>query len=185
MRRRQAIWIGVALALCVAATACGGGGNPLIISELFAVFSADPSPSPDPRIAMEPGSTSATVFNVEVHVSGVAELYGAAFTVVYNPATAIFVGCDAEGSVLVAGGAPTNPCDDTLVGGAKFNAELVGGNEGRLAVRASLDGLVGGIQPGTGLLLTLTFEAIDATSGPESFSFDDDRLSRLVESWDA
>lgn len=172
MRRRQAIWIGVALALCVAATACGGGGNPLIISELFAVFSADPRTSPDPRISMEPGSTSAAVFNVEVHVSGVADLYGAAFTVVYNPATAIFKSCDAEGSVLVAGGAPTNPCDNTLVGGAKFVAGLQNGNEGLLNVGASLDGLVPGIPAGTGLLLTLTFEAIDATGGPESFSFE-------------
>ena len=180
MRRRQAIWIGIALALCVAATACGGGGNPLILT---ASFSADPTPSPDPRIGMEPGSSPAgSIFLIEVHASGVAELYGAGFTVVYNPATAIFVGCDAEGSVLVAGGAPTNPCDDTLVGGARFVAGLVGGNEGRLAVRASLDGVVGGIQPGTGLLLTLTFEAISTTRTPESFSFDDDPLSREVES---
>jgi hypothetical protein len=60
----------------------------------------------------------------------------------------------------------SNDCDDTLVGGAKFAAALQNGVPGTINVRASRDGLVPGVINGTGLLLTLTFEAGDTIPPP-------------------
>ena len=171
MRRLRVAWISAVLALGLVATACGGGGNPLVVAELFALFSANAA-SADPRISMDPGPAAGEVFSVEINASGVTDLYGAAFTVLYDPLSATFLGCDSQGSVLVVGGAPSNPCDDSLVGGAKFSAALENGVEGVLNVRASLDGVVPGLPVGTGLLLTLTFEAIGTISVPEPFDFE-------------
>jgi hypothetical protein len=121
---------------------------------------------------MDPGPSAGTVFAVEINASGIIDLYGAGFTVLYNPAIATFLGCDSQGSVLVAGGAPSNPCDESVVSGAKFSAALQNGVEGFLNVGASLDGLVPGLPVGTGRLLTLTFEANATTSAPEEFTFE-------------
>ena len=126
--------------------------------ELFAVFSADPPSNQPQRISMEPGLPAGEIFPIEIHASGIDNLYGAGFTVLYDPTKATFLSCDSEGSILVSKGTPGNPCDDSLVDGAKFSAGLASGVPGILKVRASLDGLVPGLPPGAdGLLLTLTF----------------------------
>jgi hypothetical protein len=125
---------------------------------LIAVFTAD-APSADPRISMEPGPSVAAVFTIEIHANSITDLYGAAFTLLYNPAAATYLGCEALGSILSSNPGLSNDCDDTLVGGAKFTATLENGIPGFLNVRASKDGLVPGVPNGTGLLLTLTFRA--------------------------
>jgi hypothetical protein len=147
-----------ALSLGLLAAACGGGGNKLVVGGLVALFTAD-APSADPRISMEPGPSAGDVFTVEIRAAGITDLYGAAFTVLYDPAEATYLGCEAQGSVLSTNPGLTNDCDDALVGGAKFTAALENGIPGILNIRASKDGLLPGVAVGTGLLLTLTFRA--------------------------
>jgi len=172
MRRPGAAWIAAVLALCLVATACGGGGNPLIITELFTLFTPNP-PSPAPRISMDPGPAAGAMFSIEINASGITDLWGTGFTVEYDPTVATWDSCESLGSILgVSGSAPSNPCDDALVDGAKFFAGLVNATEGQLTVSASRDGAgLTGVPVGTGLLLTLTFTASGSTSSPESFTF--------------
>ena len=154
------------------ATASGtdSGGAPVMSATvdltvtvpLLATFVADP-PSADPRISMEAGASAGDIFDVEIHASGFTDLYGAAFTLLYESSAAMYLGCEAQGSIL-AGAA--NPCDGSVVGGAKFAAELQNGVPGFLNVLATKDGLVGGVPNGTGLLLTLTFQALVEIAPP-------------------
>ncbi len=149
--------------ICSSATECKAGfvctpADICVAGNLTADFDAD-NPSGDPRISMEPGPASGSVFSVQIQASAITDLYGAAFTVLYTPGPTTYIGCQALGSILLDNGALTNSCDGMLVGGAKFDAALENGIEGILNVRASRDGLVPGIAGGTGLLLTLTFQA--------------------------
>jgi hypothetical protein len=152
------------------AISCGGGGNPIIVSGLIATFSADP-PSADPRISMEAGPSAAEVFTVEIHANGLVDLYGVAFTMLYDPGEATYLGCNATGSILTTSTAGSISCDGMLVGGAKFSAALENNTPGILNASATLDGQVPGIAVGTGLLLTLTFEANGQIVG-EPFTFE-------------
>ena len=146
------------------------GHPPAVI--LIAIFTADP-PSSEPRISMEPGLAVEDVFTVEIHANGLVDLYGVAFTLLYDPNEATYLDCDAQGSILTTSGSPSIPCDDVLVGGAKFAAALENGTPGILNVRASKDGLVAGATNGTGLLLTLTFQANGEIPPPgEPFIFE-------------
>jgi hypothetical protein len=105
--------------------------------------------------------------------NGFTDLYGAAFTLLYDPAEATYLGCEANGSILSSSPGTSNPCDDMSVGGAKFTAALENGIAGALNVRASKDGLVPGVASGDGLLLTLTFQANDTILAPGSaFTFE-------------
>jgi hypothetical protein len=147
---------------------------------LVAVFTAD-APSADPRISMEPGASSADVFAIEIHASSITDLYGAAFTLLYDPAAATYLGCEALGSILSSNPGLSNDCDDTLVGGAKFTAALENGIPGFLNVRASKDGLVPGVPVGTGLLLTLTFRADGPIAPPGEPFVHEAGLSREIQ----
>jgi hypothetical protein len=154
------------LSLGFLTVSCGGGGDALIISELVAIFTED-APSADPRISMEPGPSSGEVFTVEIHANGITDVYGVAFTLLYDPAESTYLDmCEAQGSILLDNPGLTNDCDNTLVGGARFAAELVNGVPGFLNVLATKEGLVGGVPGGTGLLLTLTFRADGAIPAP-------------------
>jgi hypothetical protein len=155
MKSTRVAWTLTLLTLGILASSCGGGGDSIGV---LAAFLADP-PSAGPRVSMEPGAASGAVFSVEIHASGFTDLYGAAFTVLYDPAQSTYLGCEAQGSILSTTPGVSNDCDDTLVGGAKFAAALQNGVPGTLNLRASRDGLVAGVSNGTGLLLTLTFEA--------------------------
>jgi len=163
MKRTRVAWTLALLSLGLLASSCGGGGDSIGV---LAAFLADDPPSADPRISMEPGAASGAVFTVEIHASGLTDLYGAAFTVLYDPAESTYLGCEAQGSILSTTPAVSNDCDDTLVGGAKFAAALQNGVPGMLNLRASRDGLVPGVINGTGLLLTLTFEAEGTIPAP-------------------
>ena len=123
---------------------------------------------------MDPGQAAGALFDIEINASGIDDLFGTGFTVVYDPTIATYKSCDSLGSILVAGGAPSSTCDDSPVGGAKFFAALQNGAPGFLNVRASLDGagVPGLLGQSTGLLLTLRFEANVATAVPEPFFFE-------------
>jgi len=179
MRRHGILWTTALALVCVLAASCGGGGNPILVTGLIASFTAGPA-SAAPRLHMEPGPAAGEVFSVEIRSQSINNLYGAAFTVLYDPAKAKYLGCDAAGSILTSSGAGSIDCNDALVGGAKFSAALENNLQGALNVRASLDGLVPGVSPGTGLLLTLTFEALDQTLG-EPIDFDATPSSREVQ----
>jgi hypothetical protein len=136
---------------------------------LIASFTPN-GPSADPRIGMESGSANASLFEVRIEANGIVDLYGVAFTLLYDPLKVGYLGCDAASSILTSSGAGNIPCDDALVGGARFTAQLENGIPGVLNVRGSKDGLVGGVPVGTGLVLTLTFQALaEMTSEPLSF----------------
>jgi len=179
MRRHGTLWTPALALICLLAASCGGGGNPILVTGLIASFAAGPSSGP-PRIHMQPGPAAGEVFSVEIHAQTINNLYGTAFTVLYDPLKVKYLGCDASSSILTTSGAGSIDCDDALVGGAKFSAALENNQQGALNVRASLDGLVPGVQPGTGLLLTLTFEALDQTLG-EPIDFDTTPTSREVQ----
>jgi len=125
---------------------------------LIASFTPD-APSAAPRIGMDSGSANASIFEVRIEADSIVDFYGVAFTLLYDPLLVEYVGCDAASSILTSSGAGSIPCDDALVGGARFTAQLENGIPGFLNVRGSKDGLVGGVPGGTGLVLTLTFQA--------------------------
>jgi hypothetical protein len=152
--------------LGIACASCGGGGNSVIVvpGDLVASF-VPGTPSANPRVSMEDGPAAGDTFTVEIHANGIANLYGVAFTLLYDPALATYLGCEAQGSILSSTPATANACNDTLVGGAKFAAALENNTPGTLNVRASKDGLVAGVS-GTGLVLTLSFQALDEVALP-------------------
>jgi hypothetical protein len=160
------------LSLGMLAASCGGGGDPIVIGELLATFTPD-QPSGGARISMEDGPSSGDVFTVEIHSNGFTDLYGAAFTLLYDSNDATYLGCEAAGSILTTSGAATIPCDGVLVGGAEFRAELQNGVPGFINVLASRQGLVPGVPNGTGLLLALSFQANGEIPPPgERFDFE-------------
>lgn len=168
MNRTRATALTATIVVGLVCAACGGGGNALVLpSGLLALFTADPASS-DPRVSMESGTLAGDIFTVEIHANGFVDLYGAAFTLLYDPADATYLGCQAVGSILSTSPGTSNPCNDALVGGAKFTAALENGIAGALNVRASRDGLVPGVANGDGLLLSLTFRAKVAIPAPGS-----------------
>jgi hypothetical protein len=169
MKRMRAVWMLAALSLGVLTVSCGGGGDALIISELVAIFTADPA-SVGSRISLEAGDSSGDVFEVEIHASDIDDLYGVAFTLLYDPAESTYLDiCEAQGSILLSNPGTTNGCDNTLVDGeARFEAKLENGVPGVLNVLATKEGQVGGVDadPPNTLVLTLTFQADGAIPAP-------------------
>jgi hypothetical protein len=131
---------------------------------LIADFVPD-TPSGDPRVSMEEGTVQAAIVQVQIHGNSFVDLYGLAFTVLYDTNFVEYIGCDAAGSILTSSGAASIPCDDSVVGGAKFRAGLENFLPGKLNVVATKDGLVPGEPDGDGLVLTLTFEVLLETAG--------------------
>jgi len=172
MKRTRALCLVALLSLGLLATSCGGGGNPIVIGGLIALFVPDAA-SADPRISMEAGPAAGDVFTVEIHSNAIDEVAGVAFTLLYDDTLATYLGCEASGSIFLSNPGLTNPCDNTVVGGARFNAELQNGTPGLLNVGASLEGLVAGVAGGTGLVLTLTFQAqADAAAPGTPYQFE-------------
>jgi hypothetical protein len=106
--RRTSQRLAVAALVALAVTAlpsCGGGsdgGNGG--GSTSATFTPD-TPSPGTNtIAMLAGSTSGAAVNVRITVTGVNDLFGAAFRVTYDPTALFFNGMDDGGSVLRQGG---------------------------------------------------------------------------------
>jgi hypothetical protein len=157
--------VGAVLALALLAASCGGGGSAIVVGDLVAVFVPDAA-SADPRVRMEAGVASGSVFAVEIHASGITDVAGVAFTLLYDETLVEYLGCEAQGSILLSNPGLSNPCNNVLVGGARFNAALQNDVPGILNVGAALEGLVAGVPGGTGLVLTLLFEAQDEVPLP-------------------
>ncbi len=167
MRRPRVGVLIAMLSLCALTAACGGGGSSIILGPLLAVFAPDAA-SADPRISMQAGAAAGEVFTVEIQAGDIDDLAGVAFTLLYDSALVGYLGCQAQGSILLSNPALANSCDNTVVGGASFSAALQNGTPGILNVGASLVGLVAGVADGTGLVLTLTFETLAEIPAPGS-----------------
>lgn len=154
-----------ALAFCL--TSCGGGndgGGGTIPGGTNAAFTPlSPTPA-NGSITMQPGSATADVFTVRVVATGVGNMFGTAFHVVFNPNSAVFLPpSDASGSVLNGTGTPF------------FNAVLQSpGNVAVVATRIQDQlGTVPGVS-NSGDVIILTFRATASTTG-NTFSFGNPR----------
>ena len=150
---------GLLIALLLAATACGGGGGPgggVVTPSLAASFTpAQASPGTD-TVSTDEGSKTGDLVTVEVQVTNINGIYGAAFDVAYNPSVATFQNWSA-GSLLEQGGhTPTY----------QINAN----QSGLLVVVATRQGNVQGANAvGTVTLIRLTFRVTQTGTSPVSF----------------
>ena len=146
----------VVLVLAVGSVCCGGGGGGGgSTGPLVAAFNPTSPGTPAANTINMSGAASGASFQVQVHVTGINSLYGAAFHVTFNSASATFAGFSSAGSVLGAG--------------ADIRAEQLA--PGEVAAVATLQGQVQGTNvAGTQLLMTLNFNAI-AETGNNPFTF--------------
>jgi len=131
---------------------------------LQATFDGAPAGA-DPSISMADDNSAGATFKVDIMVSGISDLFGAAFRVTFDSSTAAFDGSSSTNSVLVGGGATTN-----------ISAVLAPGKTNELIVTATR------FQSGTGsyvpsvdasspsLLITLNFTATGITAN-NAFNF--------------
>ena len=133
------------IALLVVGTACSsGGGNSAVGSGLGGGFAPDqPNPGTD-TVATAEGGTGGNLVVVEIAVTDTANVYGASFSMTYNPSIASFVEWS-NGSLLEQGGqTPTY--------------QVAAGQAGELVVVATREGDVPGVNAnGTVTLIELTF----------------------------
>ena len=154
---------GLLIALLLAATACGGGGGPasgggggVVTPSLAASFTpAQSSPGTD-TVSTDEGSKTGDLVTVEVQVTNINGIYGAAFDVAYDSSVATFQNWSA-GSLLEQGGhTPTY----------QINAS----QSGLLVVVATRQGNVQGANAvGTVTLIRLTFRVTQTGTSPVSF----------------
>jgi len=94
-----------AIALAVAATACGGGGGGSSDGgttggpQTGSFVAADPTPPAD-SVSLQAGTHSGLAVNVNVVVTSVDDFFGTGFRVVYDPTVAQYQSFDAAGSFL-------------------------------------------------------------------------------------
>lgn len=83
---------------------CGGGSDGGGTSNPVATFTPD-TPNPgNGSVAMLAGSSSGASVNVRITMTGVDNVFGAAFRVTYDPSALFFNGMDDSGSLLRQGG---------------------------------------------------------------------------------
>ncbi len=153
----------VLVVLASVAVACGGGGGGStggVVGPsggpLSATFIPDqPSPG-NQTVAMAAGSASGDAFTVLVNVTGVSDVYGAAFDVDFNPSYVDYVGYSA-GSLLEQGG-------------VVVNYTVASPQAGSVVVGASRTGNVPGVDVTTSqTLVRLTFRVKTQGSFPLTF----------------
>ena len=118
------------------------------------IFDPDVPPG---NVHMAAGEVDGSSFDIEIRVADVADFYGAAFHVSFDPDSVEFLSFDSTGSFLLGQSA-----------GTYVNAAAV--VPGEVAVAASLLGQVAGVPTANGLLLTLRFVAT-ATTPANLFTF--------------
>ncbi len=162
----------VTVSLTILATAmsmaCGGGGGgssggpPPPTNGLVASFMPDNANPPANSVSMQAGSSSNSIFRIDVMVTDITDFFGAAFPVRFDSATATFLSQDTNGSFIIQGGVATD-----------FQAVLSVTDPDVLLVVASRRGAtVDGVTAvGSQKLISLVFEADSATAG-NSFRFD-------------
>ncbi|MCP3981411.1 MAG: hypothetical protein GY716_19095 [bacterium] len=155
----------IIISIWTIALAAGSGAAQTGLQAQF--IPSDPSPGPG-TISMAAGPAAGATFTVDVQATGIADLFGAAFRVHYDPSVVSFVGFDGAGSVLQAGGVSTS-----------FQASVV--SPGTLAVLATRIGPVAGVDiAGTELLIQLQFQLIQP--GTSAMDFGSPREVQLCSS---
>ena len=93
------------VALSAASVGCGGGnnGSGSTTTTVVAVFTPDTATPAAGSITLLPGTTSGAAVNVRVAVTQVANFFGAAFRIKYDPAALLFNGKDDSTSFLRTG----------------------------------------------------------------------------------
>jgi hypothetical protein len=157
--------IGSLVILVLSAVACGGGSADKAVpgpgggsTTVAATFSAD-QPSPGPTtVAMQPATSSGAVFSVNVNVTDVDDVYGAAFDIVFDPDLVEFVNWSAGTLLEQSGQSPSYNVTATQPGRLVVSATLLGG------VSSGVDAV------GSVPIFRPTFRALDA--GASSMSFE-------------
>jgi hypothetical protein len=148
------------IVLLLAATACGSssGDAASVVtgSSITASFTADqPSPGPD-VVSLDEGSRAGDLVTVDIKVTDISDVYGAAFDVAYDSGMATFENWS-SGSLLEQGGqTPTYLVNAT--------------QPGQLIISVERQGNVGGAEAvGTVTLIRLTFRVTQSGVSPVSF----------------
>jgi hypothetical protein len=154
------------LAIAVVAVSCGSGSDGGSKSNITAGFTPDePNPGANTVSAAE-GSTSGDLVAVVINVTDVADVYGAAFDLTYDPNMATYVGY--SGGDLLG---PQGSTADYFVNEPQ---------QGELVVYATLLGDVPGVDAvGTVKLIELTFRVEQEGSSALAF-----QLAGLLENQD-
>lgn len=172
----------IPIALMALLISCSGGGPsghtiipepPGGSSNLVGSFDPDqPNPGAGTLSLSQGSSTSGDVVMVQVNVTGVDNLYGVNFDLVYNPALADYLGEYHNQSILTSGGRTVSVVfseqqPGTIVGGIAIN----GGNAGGVDVTTTRE------------VITLAFRVTGAGSSAVSFqmpySCEDDNLQPI------
>lgn len=155
MRTSLALALAVACAAALGSVGCGGGGGPTGPPPVQQSLVFTPGGgSAASSVALLRSGTGATTLTLEVRAQGVTDLYGVAFDLTYPASVLAFEGWS-EGELLRQGGIATSV--------------QVAQQSGRLVVGATRLGVVGGVT-GSGTILTLSFRAIAAGTGPLEFA---------------
>ncbi len=148
------------IALLVIGTACGsGGGDSAVGSGIGGGFAPDqPDPGANSVATAEGGTGGGNLVVVEIAVTDTANVYGASFTLTYNPNIASFIEWS-NGSLLEQGGhSPTY--------------QVASGQAGELVVVATRQGDVSAVSAnGTVTLIELTFRLNQAGETGLQFQF--------------
>lgn len=148
---------------------CGGGGGGGTTAVLTANFVPDSATPAAGSVSMQRGSVAAANFNVDVRLSEVTGVFGAAFRVTYPTTSVQYQSFDSSGSRLRA---TTNPAPN-----APFFSVDATTTPGTLYVVATRTQNSAGTAPGvdfTGtnnLLITLRFRATTTISTPAVLAF--------------
>ena len=161
MRLRDALTILLCAMLATLSAACGGGsgggGGEAAPAPSFAgSFTPDTDTPGSQTVSMAQASTSGDLVTLEVNITDTVDVYGASFTVAFDPGAAQFIR-RAPGSVLESGG-------EIVL----YQHSVP--QPGRLEVGvARIEDNPGADVSGTGALVTLTFRVTSAGTSTVSF----------------
>lgn len=148
-KKTTTLTLALVLALTVASAGCGGGGGDgtggVTGGPRFAASFTSDNPSPTPgQVSVIQSAQSNDLLTLEVHVTGIDDVFGASFEVGYDPNVVSFVRF-AAGTVLESGG--NQP-----------NYTVSSPRQGTVIVGASRIGNVNGVDIGSSqALIRLTF----------------------------
>ena len=139
---------------------CGGGGDDGGTGTMPACieFTAASPAAPNAVSTRESSGSTCEVARLELAVTDVDDLFGASFTVTFDPALVSYDGWSTTGSLLDSDGADLELLEDVAVGAVKIGVS-------RFGVDTGIDVV------GTRLLLTLRFrKAADSGTTPLAYS---------------
>ncbi len=141
---------------------CSGSSDEGVVTQTCIDFLGSGSQTAGTVVAVQAAGSNCSVVAVDLIVTGVTDVFAAAFTVNFNPAVASFDGLNQSGSLLAGGGVQV----DVLV-----DADTPGQVDVGMTRRAA-----SGVDvAGSSKLVTLLFRIVDP--GSTSLTFSDPRLT--------